>query len=684
LAQSSRIQGRYADAEPLYLRSHTILEKTLGAEHPYVATSLNNLGILYQEQGQYADAEPLFLRSLTISEKTLGSEHPEVATSLHNLAWLWGVQGRVTDAEPLHHRAYRIALNAGVPALAWNAQGSLSALYAKTAPDLAIFYGKQAVNTLQTVRKHLQASDATTQKSFLGTVDRHYHHLTGLLIDAGRLAEAQQVLAMLKEDEYHDFIRRDAGNDPRTTRATFTGREVDADRKLQSASSPLTRLGMEAGTLRQKKDDGTLSAAEAGRLATLEKELQAAHNAFTQTLDELRNIFAQVVDDMNRRVELEKKNLGRELTDVIADLGPDVALLQYVVLPEATHILLTTGKVRLARKVAVGEKQINREVQDLIAKLRSVDDDPRPAARVLYDRLIAPVADDLQAINARKLMIAPDGVLRYVPLAALYDGEHYLAQRYALALYTDVARDRLRDKPRKGWKVAGHGVTRKWGAQEALGAVSSEMAAIVRQPGSAGVLPGVVKLDQDFTAQSFKESLRERFPVVHVASHFRFTPGNETQSSLLLGDGNQLSLAAIRQGYSFAGVELMTLSACETAVGGGAGANGREVEGFGVLAQELGAKGVIATLWSVNDASTALFMREFYRQHQQSGSSKAEALQQAQLALLSGAVSAPPGSAERAESRRLTAGGTPFTRDPKAPYAHPYYWAPFILMGNWL
>lgn len=196
-----------------------------------------------------------------------------------------------------------------------------------------------------------------------------------------------------------------------------------------------------------------------------------------------------------------------------------------------------------------------------------------------------------------------------------------------------------------------------------------------RQNGSPPLvpLPGVVKLDREFTAQSFKESLRERFPVVHIASHFTFAPGNENQSSLLLGDGSLLSLNAIRQGYSFAGVELITLSACETAVGGGADANGREIEGFGVLAQNQGAKGVISTLWEVNAQSTALLMREFYRRHEQSRLSKAEALQQAQLALLSGAVVSMPG-----------AGVTEFTPDPKAPFAHPYYWAPFILMGNWL
>jgi len=422
------------------------------------------------------------------------------------------------------------------------------------------------VNTLQSVRNHLKTTDATTQKAFLGTVDKIYHHLAGLLIDTGRLAEAQQVLAMLKEDEYHDFIRRDAGDDPRATRASFTGREIASDAKLQTASRPQSQFGAEAARLREKKEQGALSAAESERLAALEAELDAANLTFNQTIDEIKVVFARV-DDTARRDEGLRKLVEYGLSGEVAELGPDVVLLQYVILPATTHILLTTGHAR--RRPAFG--------------------------------------------GARKLMVALDGTSRYVPFAALYDGERHLAQRYALALYTDAARGRLKDKPRAGWKVAGHGVTLPLGTQSALPEVHKEMAAIVKRPGNAGVLPGIVKLDESFTAQSLKESLRERFPVVHIASHFTFAP-NEKQSSLRLGDGSQLSLDAIRKNYSFAGVELITLSACETAVGGGA--NGREIEGLGVLAQNQGAKGVIATLWEVNDQSTALLMREFYRRYE--------------------------------------------------------------------
>jgi tetratricopeptide (TPR) repeat protein len=159
--------GRTADAEPLHRRALAIREKALGPEHPNVAASLNNLAELHQTQGRYAEAEPLFRRSLVIREKALGAEHLDLATSLNNLALLYRAQGRYAEAEPLYRRAYRILLNAGEPRLAWTIQGNLCTFYAKSLPDLAIFYGKQAVNTLQSVRNHLKTTDVTTQKAFV-------------------------------------------------------------------------------------------------------------------------------------------------------------------------------------------------------------------------------------------------------------------------------------------------------------------------------------------------------------------------------------------------------------------------------------------------------------------------------------------------------------------------------------
>ncbi len=124
----------------------------------------------------------------------------------------------------------------------------------------------------------------------------------------------------------------------------------------------------------------------------------------------------------------------------------------------------------------------------------------------------------------------------------------------------------------------------------------------------------------------------------------------------------------------------MTLSACETAMG--TNGKGTEIEGFGALAMNQGAKAVIATLWPVADESTSLLMQQFYKLHEEKKLPKVEALRQAQLALLTGSIKeqqlgdADRGGKDGARPKR-------FRADPEKPFAHPYFWAPFIMMGNW-
>jgi CHAT domain-containing protein len=276
-------------------------------------------------------------------------------------------------------------------------------------------------------------------------------------------------------------------------------------------------------------------------------------------------------------------------------------------------------------------------------------------AKALYKVLLAPVESDLMQAGAKTVMLSLDGALRYLPFGALHDGQQYATQRWGLPIYTSVVREKLRDTASANWQAAGLGVTRAMGEFSALPSVSAEMGSIVKTKNNSGVLPGEIYLDEAFSALRLKDVGHRKFELLHVASHFRFSPGTEANSFLLLGDGQQLTLGDIRtQNYRFDNVDLLTLSACDTGLGGGRDAKGKEIEGFGVIAQQQGAKAVLATLWPVADQSTASLMADMYRRRQAQGLSKIEALRQAQMALM---------------------------QQPK--YAHPFYWAPFILMGNW-
>jgi CHAT domain-containing protein len=191
---------------------------------------------------------------------------------------------------------------------------------------------------------------------------------------------------------------------------------------------------------------------------------------------------------------------------------------------------------------------------------------------------------------------------------------------------------------------------------------------------------------------------------VHIASHFSFRPGDEARSFLLMGDGTAFTLDEIKKHTDmFAGVDLLTLSACNTAAQQ-ADANGREVDAFFELAQRLGANSVLATLWSVADNSTPWLMREFYDLKVNGKQNKAEALRKAQLALLNGSArtarsatrtdssnvkivvveNADDKAQTRADDFVIEKKDAPlFKNDLKRPFAHPFYWSPFVLIGNW-
>jgi CHAT domain-containing protein len=447
--------------------------------------------------------------------------------------------------------------------------------------------------------------------------------------------------------------------------------------------------------LRQQR---SRTAADTQRLAALEADLSVARWAFEQFLEHLKaelRTTAQATDNISR---LAEESQG--VMDALRDLGPGTVALYTLVTDTAYRVILTTPEVQIAREYPIAAADLHRKVhafREALSAVRSggAHRDPRPLAHELYQILVAPVAQDLHQANAQTLMWSLDGVLRYLPLAALYDGAQYLLERYRLAVFTPASHTRLKDPPQPQWTGAGFGVSRGHGNFQTLPGVAAELRGIIRdptQPDAQGVVSGTIQLDEAFTVQAMQEALRQGYPLVHIASHFQFHPGDDTASFLLLGDGSALPLAQLRTWpQPFRGVELLTLSACNTAVGG-TRAEGKEVEGFAVLAQRQGAKAVVATLWPVADASTADLMQTFYRLREtQPGLPKVEALRQAQLTLLQG--TSRPGAAANAAPRGLMWGQDTsrspqvplphFEPNPQAPYAHPYYWAPFILIGNW-
>lgn len=426
--------------------------------------------------------------------------------------------------------------------------------------------------------------------------------------------------------------------------------------------------------------------AQRERIVVIRRALEDANARYAESLDRtLANCTATT--NLPRLKELAQKQLDIDLRGVVAELrqrsGRNVAVIQYLVCPGRLHILLTLPEAHLIRQIEVTEAQLNREIEALRLALRDPRSAPTAPAQVLYQRLLAPIAAELRDADVQLLMLDLDGALRYLPFAALYDGTHYLTEDYALSVYSAAAQPNLIDMPdpADSWAIAAFGTSKpRLGLAPSPG-VAAELEAIVKtgDDDPDGLLPGVIQIDEDFSLEALRDRLAEGYPVVHIASHFVLVPGTAHDSFLLLGDGSRLNMHELSGGaYRFNRVELLTLSACDTAVGGGEDAQGREVEGLATLAQKMGAKAVLATLWTVADQSTGLFIQKFYSLLSEQHLSKAEALRRTQLAFLAGP------DATRGVPMIGGDNGSQAARGASRDYRHPYYWAPFILMGNWL
>ena len=296
----------------------------------------------------------------------------------------------------------------------------------------------------------------------------------------------------------------------------------------------------------------------------------------------------------------------------------------------------------------------------------------------LYEWLIAPMEAQLEAEGIDILVFSMDSGLRTFPLAALHDGEQFLIEKYAVAIVpsfglTDVSYFDVRKTPML-----------VMGASEFIGrnnlpAVPIEMQNILRSPWQ-----GQSYLNEEFTVNNFKVlNTKERFGIVHLATHGEFEPGDLSNSYIQFYN-RKVNLRELRELANQLGwsqpenppIELLVLSACRTAVGS------TEAElGFAGLAVQAGVKSALASLWYVTDAGTLGLMSEFY-QNLSKNPIKSQALRETQMAMLNGEVRIENGQLKISNSETL-----PLTPELAAlgnvDLSHPYFWSGFMMIGNW-
>jgi CHAT domain-containing protein len=409
---------------------------------------------------------------------------------------------------------------------------------------------------------------------------------------------------------------------------------------------------------------------------------------------EAQQLRREIEPELRSHATSAKAGSTRLPGDTVALLSSQAvptALLYYLPGDSRLDVLLVTAAGRRHVKLDVSRDALDTDIEAFTAVLRQPDRDPRPAARAMYRRLFAPVEDAVEQSGARVLALSLAGKLRFVPFAALHGDRGWLVERYALATHPGGQLTGRLAPASANWRVAAFGVSAGGGEFAPLPGVRAEVAGIVRQrDAGAGVLPGEAWVDRDFTAERLRAALGSGSQVLHIASHFKFVGGDAQASYLLLGDGGKLSLRELAgPGYRLEKTELVTLSACSTGVSAD-DAYGQEVDGLASLLMGQGASAVLASMWEVNDRSTAMLMASMYRLRESRKFSRAIALQQAQLAMIGADASAATAVADtRAVSRvKLPGDPEPDARDGQAStslgMAHPFHWAAFVLMGNWL
>jgi len=274
----------------------------------------------------------------------------------------------------------------------------------------------------------------------------------------------------------------------------------------------------------------------------------------------------------------------------------------------------------------------------------------RPAQQ-LYEWLVNPIRKELQRQQVETLIVVPDGALRTIPLGALYDAEskQYLIEQYAVAYTPGLFLTDARALPRENVQVLLNGLTVGIDDFPPLPNVASELEQIHSLYKDSTILQ-----DDDFIVSNVEDALKKTpYSIVHIASHGQFS--SDRNQTFLLAYNEKISIDRLEDlmglsQYRKQPVELLALSACQTAAG-----DDRAALGLAGIAVKAGARSALASLWFVSDEATTELIADFYRELANPQISKARALQHAQVKLL--------------QDQR---------------YRHAGYWAPYLLIGNWL
>jgi CHAT domain-containing protein/Tfp pilus assembly protein PilF len=688
LSQAQSALGQYRQAVGT-LETALPLADRLGDKARQAAV-LSALGNAYIVTGTPEAAERHLRQALALARQT--GDAGLTAATLNNLGNVLSGQGKHADALATYRESATLARQAKQPVAAGRALANAAAALRQGGRP------QEARGRLDDARVELRTAPASHDKAFaLINVALGYRDLRptmgeasdALLLEASQtLSEAAAIAEGLGDRRIASYawghlgsLYEDGRRDEEALR--LTRRAVFAAQKANAPES-LYRWQWQAGRLLRKRgavDDAVASYRRAvATLQSIRPELTFGYGPRPMFRESIGQVYFELVDLLLQRaaatgdraqsgpylvearetVELFK---AAELRDYFRDDCVDTALAKVVqldvvsqtavvvypiLLPDRTELLVSLPGGLKSVVVAVGAEALTREVRQFRLKLeKRTTREYLPHAQRLYDWLIRPLEPDLAMANT--LVFVPDGPLRTIPMAALHDGKQFLASRYATAITPGLNLTDPRPVQREKAKVLAVGVTEAVQGFPPLPNVAAELAMLKTLFKDTTTL-----VDQGFLASTLEEQLKgEKFTIVHVASHGQFE--SDAGKTFLLTFDDKVSIDRLDQYiglFKFRDdpLELLTLSACDTAAG-----DDRAALGLAGVAIKAGARSAVATLWQVHDEVAAVLVEEFYRELQNPSVSRAAALQKAQLKILA---------------------------DPR--YEHPGFWSPFLMINSWL
>jgi CHAT domain-containing protein/Tfp pilus assembly protein PilF len=690
LSQANQALGRYKEAGQNLELAQSLAEKA--DDRAQVASVLGALGNLYIATGPQETALKNLNEGLRIARELNNQDLS--ATILNNLGNLLTAQKKYPEAIAAYNESASIAKSRNNHALAGKAL-----INAATA-SMQLKQYKEAKTLLDNALDEIHTLEPSHDKaSGLISIGLAYDELRAKLPDSKdallllahqTFSEATTIadsigdrrsssyawgyLGKLYEDErrYDEALQL-------TRRATFAAQQINAPESLYRWEWQTGRLLTRQGNI----DDAIGAYRRAVRtLQSIRPELSASYGApQTSFREEMGPVYFELVDLLLQRgqslrdpkqvapylieardtVELFK---AAELRDYFRDDCVDTALSKVttldvvakttviiypILLPDRIELLvgLPTGLKQVS--VPVGTDTVTKEVREFRRMLeKRTTREYLPHAQKIYDWLIRPIEPDLAASSIDTLIFVPDGALRTIPMAALHDGKQFLIAKYAVGITPSLNLTDPRPLNRQDMKVLAVGVTEAVQGFPALPNVSEELSDLHKLLGSTNLV------DRQFLAANFEKELKEnQFSIVHVASHGEFR--NDVDNTFLLTFDDKISLDRLNQmvgvfRFRDDPLELLTLSACDTAAG-----DDRAALGLAGMAIKAGARSALATLWNINDEAAVDLVIDFYRELKDSSVSRAAALQRAQLKLIN---------------------------NPR--YEHPGFWSPFLMINNWL